>query len=483
MATILDLFKSQKKDLYGLSGTAIIESRGIINPPRLAALVTSSPDALADLIGNQIGGALGGNPNRVSDTIFRKPKGVTTKPVTLPAVTQALLRDSVDAGSEDYFIKPTPAPGSIFANIKQGGSNPLGAAAALAAGALNTFGSKRGINRLKEKLKFKTPPNPDASYGAKWTYDEVGGNVLRKQKYSFSDYKPVYGEADKAGTSGRNLNKKRARPGELVQTGIEERGAEKFNTFDNTVSAVSSEIVVYDDKLNDWKTNNNSIGVVNVIIKPYGKTYNIILPGTISGLSEDFTNEVNNVKYVGSPFNVYRYTGVERNIKFELKLYYSTKNEKTIMMTKINSLKELMFPYDEMSQITYGEGTGQTSQIAYSPNLISLSIDGYYNKIFGIMTTLSVSVEDNVAWAFDDYSEGSKDKAYPTVVNISFGMKVIETPTIDTTGGKTRFRYNFDGNETKTASQIDFEKISNVKALVDNQTAYEKLLYVAEQKK
>lgn len=476
MATILDLFKNQKKDLYGVSGTAFIESRGLINPPRLTALATSSPDALADLIGNQVGGALKGNPNRVSDTIFRKPKGVLTKPVTLPAVTQAQLRDVVDANSADYFIKPTPAPGSLFAKVKQGGSNPLGVAASTAAAALNTFGSKKGLNRLKEQLKFKRPDS-DLSYGAKWTADELGGTKLRQGTYKFSDYEPVY----------RTNTTPNARPGELEQSGIKERGPNKGKTFDNTVSSISSEVVVYDDKLNDWKTTNNSIGVVNVIVKPYGKDYNIILPGTISGLSEDFTNEVNNFKYVGSPFNVYRYTGVERTIKFELKLYYATKNEKTVMMTKLNSLKELMFPYDEMSTITYGNPNSPTvSQIAYSPNLIYLTVDGFYNKVFGIMDTLSVSVEDNVAWAMDDYTDNSKDKPYPTVVNVSFGMKVIETPTIDTTAGKTRFRYDFDGNTIKTISQLDVEKggntFDNQKAILNNQTNYEKLLYISNEK-
>ena len=51
MATILDLFKSQKKDIYGKSNNIRIESRGLINPPRGAALLASSPNALADLIG------------------------------------------------------------------------------------------------------------------------------------------------------------------------------------------------------------------------------------------------------------------------------------------------------------------------------------------------------------------------------------------------------------------------------------------------
>ena len=82
MATIKDLFNKQNKDLYGLSGKAIIESRGLINPPRGAALLTSSPNALADLIGNQIGGALKGSANRPSDTIF-KNNTPFSKPISL----------------------------------------------------------------------------------------------------------------------------------------------------------------------------------------------------------------------------------------------------------------------------------------------------------------------------------------------------------------------------------------------------------------
>lgn len=459
MATIRDLFKSQKKDLYGLSGTILIESRGIINAPRGAALLTSSPDGLADLIGNQIGGAFGGNPNRVSDTIFRKPKGILTKPVTLPAVTQALLRDSVEKG-EKYYIKQSPAPGSVFGKIKSGGSSPLGAAAALAAGALNTFGSKKGINRLKEKLKFKKPDS-GKSYGPQWTAADLDSSKLRNEDYIFSKYEPVYGVDS-------NPNTGKTRPEELAQTGITERDITK--TYDTANDSINSTVIIYDDKLEDWKKDNNKAGIVSVIIKPYGKDYNILLPGSISGLSEDFSNEIQNFKYVGSPFNTYRFTGVERTIKFELKLYYTNETEKVTMITKINSLKELMFPYDMISEMTYADS--KTSQIAFSPNLIYLSIDGYYKNMFGIMDTLSVSIDDNTTWALNDFEEDSKDKPYPTVVNISFGMKVIENPVIK----DKRFNYNFDGNGIKTASTIDFEKKKEVKKyLAENFKAFTKI--------
>ena len=37
------------------------------------------------------------------------------------------------------------------------------------------------------------------------------------------------------------------------------------------------------------------------------------------GISETIQPEWQNFKYVGSPFNTYRYNGVERSIKFEIK--------------------------------------------------------------------------------------------------------------------------------------------------------------------
>ena len=97
MPTILDLFKDQKKDLYGKSENIRIESRGLINPPRGAALLASSPSKLGDLIGNQIAGAIGGSANRPSDTIF-KGKSFLSKPISL-FKTPGALRNAVDAGT------------------------------------------------------------------------------------------------------------------------------------------------------------------------------------------------------------------------------------------------------------------------------------------------------------------------------------------------------------------------------------------------
>ena len=103
--------------------------------------------------------------------------------------------------------------------------------------------------------------------------------------------------------------------------------------------------------------NNSTIQTPYVLFKLYGKkdqsSGNIILPGTISGLSEDFAPEINSFRYVGSPFNLYRYGGVERSIKFDVKLYYFDLPSRISMKRTLDKLRMLVFPDENISAIKY----------------------------------------------------------------------------------------------------------------------------------
>ena len=438
MATIKDLFNKQNKDLYGLSGKAIIESRGLINPPRGAALLTSSPNALADLIGNQIGGALKGSANRPSDTIF-KNNTPFSKPISL-GKTRRGLQDAIEADS-NYFIKKSPAPASIFAKIQQGGSTVAGTAANLAIGALNKFGSKKGLKDLKKlKDSIKNSENSEL-YGPKYSEGRTPTDIKKQDRVFTKWYK------DKEGK-------------------LKERTADNTTWDEGNDLALNTEsfpsMDVYETELKHHKFANQTW----VTIKKYGTNEIIPFAGSISGISEDISPEWTNFKYVGSPFNVYRYSGVERSLKFDMKLYYTTMDERDIMIKKLNYLKSLAFPYDlELSAIKY-ENSANATPIAFSPNLINLSIDGLYKDVFGYVESLSFSIDDTTSWSnFNPYMEdGVDNRIYPTVVNVSFGMKIIENHSVDK-GTVTRYKYNFDGyefldeNKSKT-SQIELTKES-----------------------
>jgi len=436
MPTILDLFKEQKKDLYGKSENIRIESRGLINPPRAAALLASSPNSLGDFIGNQIAGAIGGTANRPSDTIFRG-KGLLSKPISL-FKTPGALRNAVESGT-DYFIKPEPpAPNSIIGTIRQGASNPLGVAANI------------GIDILKG-LKDKNP-SKGLPYGEKFQ-KTINGKDLKETK-TFSNHFTKYGD-----------NKD---PLVKVIGEVTERKANQLTRWDtandyilNTESLTEADLV---KKQKEYELQNQ----VWVTFKKYGNAEIVPLVGTLSGISEDVTPEWTNFRYLGSPFKSYRYLGVERTLNFELKLYYNKESEKQVMIKKINYLKSLAFPYDTISQMQYKKDMGtkntetisyaqmksnedttatpESTQYAFSPNLVYLSIGDMYKNILGIIETLSFSVDDATPWPNSNHNmqDDKSNELYPSVVAVSIGMKIIEQHS-ETKGTVTKYKYNFDG--------------------------------------
>lgn len=422
MATIKDLFKQQNKDLYGLSGKAIIESRGIINPPRVAALLTSSPNALADMIGNQVGGLLKGSANRPSDTIF-KNNTPFAKPITL-GKTQRGIKDAVEAG-ETYYIKSDPAPASVFAKLKQGGTSPLGMLGNAAIGALNKFGSKKGLDDIKKyreelknqsndiKLAFKKGQKPD-------------GKIQKESKLG-SDYEPIFGiNSDK---------------GHKFPTVI------GWKESKNTHWDVANTFVQNNLHLNptDTKTVEES-NYTYMKIKILGESESVHFNGTISGINEAFTPEWNTYKYIGSPFKVYTYGGVERSLSFDFKLYCTSRKEKDVMLQKLNYLTSLVYPYKTLTNVTYNQGA--TQQTMFAPNFIFLTIKSFYNNMFGFVDNLSFTVDDNVSWAnFEGNEKTEKEtnqESTPSLINVQFGMKMIDSKnTLGYDNKDNQFKYNF----------------------------------------
>ena len=267
MATILDLYKDATKnkvsnDLYGKDAPRI-ESKGIINIPRQAALAASSPNAVADLIGNQVAGALGGNANRPTDTIF-KNRQPFSRPVSLsPAgvtIEQGKLKNVIEAET-DYFVKQSPAPQSLISRYQQGATSPLGIATNIATNALrNPLASAAAVKNLSKKLKDS---DNTKTYGPAKSLDENGN--YKNTIINFSAYYPEYRLED---------------------------GSYKFNTAitrnTNDIWDVKNNLVL-SGSINESDYDSNKI--TRVIIKPEGADYTISLPGTIPGLTENILLE------------------------------------------------------------------------------------------------------------------------------------------------------------------------------------------------
>lgn len=445
MPTILDLYKSATKnvvnnELYG-GDASRIESKGIINIPRQAALLATSPNSVADLIGGQVAGLLKGSANRPSDTIFKDNK-VFSKPISITgglAIRDGKLKDTIEEG-KSYFVKTSPSPASLFSKIKQGASTPLGLASATAASALtNPIATSKNIKNLAKGLK--RIDQKEDEYGAALSLDKYGNLIPNKNNdgkndngIKFSKYAPVY--------SIDSSTK------EYKRTGIYNRG-----TNNKIWDLINNDILKYetinDEAKQNFESNHNNNKITYVTITTYGdRTNKIILPGTITGLTEDYSPEWSNFKYVGSPFYSYRYGGVEASIKFNVKMYYTDKDSLATMKANLTKLKKLVFPYEELSTITYNNDTDKKTQaVSFSPNLVYFSISGLYNNMFGYVEELGFTIDDNVSWAtMDEDMSGNKTEPYPTVIDVSLGFKIIPNVKISTGGpnGNTKtLSYNF----------------------------------------
>lgn len=127
---------------------------------------------------------------------------------------------------------------------------------------------------------------------------------------------------------------------------------------------------------------------------------------------------------------------------------------KQTMIRKVEYLKSLAFPDEKLSEFSYG--SSQTSQYAFSPNLITFSIGDLYKNMFGYVESLSFSLDDNTVWSnFNPTNLTNGDNSlYPSVMDVSIGIKIIENHSI----ADKKFLYNFNGTTVFDKKQLQVIK-------------------------
>lgn len=447
--------------IYGTE-TPRISLKGTVDPPR--SLATKSARYNEDPLKKapvSLGSLLGGSANRPSDTIFEKKDGAPVTKGTLPASVgdHSAIRYAVEADT-DYFISKAPMGPNALSGVLKGDLNQMagkaiGAGIGAAKKAIGKAVTNLVTKKRKKGQKGPKPPSEKKNQSGVLYGKKVDENDSAKGRIKNSQYFTTY-------TTDANKNTH-------YPTGVVKREGDYLNLDTINYQILRTPYFESDSKLKET-IKNDRIAAPYIKIKPYGKEYSIVFPATISGLSESLAPEWNSFKYVGSPYNTHRYNGVERTISFEFKLYYLDSDTKYTLLSSLNSLKELTFPYNQISHIKYAD---KDVALGFSPNLIELSINGYYKDIFGFITQLEFSVDDATSWATVKPNMGSSsepdNQLYPTVINVSFGMTVIENHNI-VTGRDDKvkvIRYNFDGMDNYTVSmkmegldKKDEEKVS-----------------------
>jgi hypothetical protein len=329
--------------------------------------------------GFNLAAAMGGTANRPSDTIFEKPdaKGAINATGLRQEKFQnhSDLINSVEA-DKSYWVSRAPAEIPWYAGALKGTPNDMKdkAIGLLMSQAKKEIGKMvdKGITKLTKKKSAATnndtnntkdtattPSDPKFEYYVPGYFTDDNGTVNKTDKpLNFTDF--VRKDGKKLSKRGdkdiiyTGISKEQNKAGAMAASGEKGAKASQFDLINqdilNTLSYETDEKLKTDllDKI-EGTDGQQAI----LIIKPYGKKHSIVFPGAITGINEELTPEWVDFKYLGSPFKSYKYLGVERSLKFELKMYYTTSAEKVIMIQKLNELKGLVFPYDEITTIKY----------------------------------------------------------------------------------------------------------------------------------
>ena len=173
---------------------------------------------------------------------------------------------------------------------------------------------------------------------------------------------------------------------------------------------------------------------------------------TVTGLSESFSPSWDSYKFLGNPFNNYTYSGIERTVTFNFKVYSLDAIEHKVAWDKLNFLTGLVYPQGYDSDST-----------ALIPPFIKFTLGDLFKNKEAFIESLSYTYDDNTPWNITKkettYAQkvaasaggafginaGSQPidmKGYnlPTIVDVSTTIKFLESR--GKTGGRKFFNFN-----------------------------------------
>lgn len=171
---------------------------------------------------------------------------------------------------------------------------------------------------------------------------------------------------------------------------------------------------------------------------------------TLSGLSETTSPSWDSNKFMGSPFNYYTYTGIERSVQFNFKVYSLNAQEHMAAWNKLDFLTSLAYP----------QGYQTVGVIA---PIIKLTLGNMYVGKTGFVESLSYTIDDNAPWEIGLDENGNRDgdlKNYklPRVVDVSVTVKFIENKSTTNTIGTSVTLYGIKPYKKVALKQAEDKK-------------------------
>ena len=176
----------------------------------------------------------------------------------------------------------------------------------------------------------------------------------------------------------------------------------------------------------------------------------IIFRAILEGISDSITPEYGEERYVGRPDKVYIYQGADRNISFGFKIYPKTAQELPILMEKLNYLVGMCYP-------------SYTPEERMITPLISLTMGDMFDRVTGLLGSLTVTVEDASTWEINDGLQ------FPHFISAQCEFKYIGNNVLASKGKHYGINWIPDGNSDPATrftdkNQLGFEDYPNRKS-------------------
>jgi len=179
----------------------------------------------------------------------------------------------------------------------------------------------------------------------------------------------------------------------------------------------------------------------------------------ITGLTETVSPGWNSNSFVGNPFNFYTYTGVERSVSFNLKLYCMNPVELGVNWEKITKLTQLTYPFINKEKLM-------------NAPIISFRIGDIYNSKVAFIENLTYTIPDDSTWETD-----GNFGYLPKFIDVAVTFKFIESD-----GAQYKpysYKLSKEGakklNEEREASNFDTNSRSNSNGTIEKVSGIPKM--------
>jgi hypothetical protein len=146
---------------------------------------------------------------------------------------------------------------------------------------------------------------------------------------------------------------------------------------------------------------------------------------TVTGISETVSPSWDTAKFIGSPFNHYTYSSIERSVSFNFKMYSTTPAQHIACWQRLNFLTGLAYPQ------------GYSGPYALPP-FVYLTLGSLYKNQPTYIDSLSYTMDDNAGWEIGSIDTPDKvmvngkqvlikDYKLPIVIDVSITLKLLES--------------------------------------------------------